>query len=183
MWLANLLTLTRIPLAIDFWVTYGDPEWSLIILAVAAVTDALDGRVARWAKARAARQGVRVSTAGEWLDPLADKFFVLMVLGAITVHEHTPLIVVTAILARELVIVPLGVIYRLVLMNRPRVEHAFQADSIGKATTIAQLVAVAGLVAHARWAVPVAMAAGVLGIGAALHYVFRAAAKPASQPA
>lgn len=174
MWLANALTLTRIPLGILFWLTYGDQWMSLAIIATAAVTDALDGTVARWAKARARGRMREVSTIGEWLDPLADKFFVFVVIGTVVAYEHTAAPVVVAILLRELVIVPLGLVYRLVLVHRPRVEHAFQADVLGKLTTIAQLFAIAGLVLHARWAAPVAFVAGMLGFAAVAHYIARA---------
>jgi len=82
MWLANALTLSRIPLAGLFWLTYGDRAWSFAILAVAAITDALDGTFARRARARTPC----ASTAGEWLDPLADKIFVIVVLAAAVCH-------------------------------------------------------------------------------------------------
>ncbi|MDB4954327.1 MAG: CDP-diacylglycerol--glycerol-3-phosphate 3-phosphatidyltransferase [Myxococcales bacterium] len=168
MWLANALTVSRIPLAVLFWVTYGDVYWSLGIVALAAVTDALDGTIARWARARGS-----LSTAGEWLDPAADKFFVVVVLATVAVREHTPWPILIAIGARELLIVPLGITYRLALATRPPVEHAFKADALGKATTIAQMFAVAALIAHLSWAPAIAIVTAVLGIAASAHYVVR----------
>lgn len=165
MWLANALTMSRIPLAVVFWVTYGDLRWSLAIVGAAAITDALDGTLARRARTRGSR-----STAGEWLDPLADKLFMLVVLGAIVVHEQTPWIIVVAICAREFVLVPLGIVYRFV---GPRIEHAYKAGALGKATTIAQLAALTALVARAAWAPAIALSAGALGIAATVHYVAR----------
>ena len=172
MWLANGLTLARIPLAGVFWLTYGHVAWSMAVIALAAVTDALDGRIARRARARI---GPCASHAGEWLDPVADKVFVFVVLATLVAHAAAPWSVAVLILARELVIVPLGIIYRVVLVAKPPVEHAFQADLLGKATTIAQLFAVLAIVAHAQLlGLSLAIAAGVLGLAAAGHYVIRA---------
>jgi len=172
MWLANGLTLARIPLAGVFWLTYGRIEWSIAVIALAAISDALDGRIARRARARI---GDRAGHAGEWLDPVADKIFVFVVLATLVAHDAAPWQVAVMILARELVIVPLGIIYRVVLVARPPVEHAFQADLLGKATTIAQLFAVLAIVAHAPLVgLALAIAAAALGLAAAGHYVVRA---------
>lgn len=167
MWLANALTLARIPLAGLFWLTYGDLAWSLAIVGVAALTDALDGTVARWGRARGA-----TSTAGEWLDPLADKVFVFGVLAATAVRGTTPWAVVALVCARELVVVPLAIAYRL---TRPRAPHAFQADRLGKAATIAQLAAVLAIVLGLRAAPALAVLAAGLGLAAAVHYIARSA--------
>lgn len=179
MWLANTLTLSRIPLAAVFWASYGRVVWSLAILALAAITDALDGRAARRARRRA-HISRRVATAGEWLDPVADKVFVVVVLAAIVAHGAAPAAVVLAIAARELVIVPLGLAYRIALVARPHVDHAFQADALGKVTTVLQLFAVTAIVARvpAAIVIPLAVTTGVLGLAAAARYVVRATAAP-----
>jgi phosphatidylglycerophosphate synthase len=172
MWLANGLTVARIPLAAVFWATYGRVEWSILAIVLAAATDALDGRIARRARARI---GAGAGHAGEWLDPVADKIFVFTVAASIVAHGDAPWALAVLVLARELVIVPAGIVYRLVLVHRPPVEHAFQADALGKATTIVQLAAVLALVTRAPVVGPVlAVAAAVLGLAAAVHYVVRA---------
>src|SRR5688572_21691773 len=38
MWLAHALTLSRIPLAAVFWLTYGDRRWSIALVMLAALT-------------------------------------------------------------------------------------------------------------------------------------------------
>src|SRR5262245_29702605 len=116
MWLANALTISRIPLAVVFWLTYGHAAVSVAVIAAAALSDSLDGAIARWARAHARGP---VSTSGEWLDPLADKIFIVVVLATIAVHEHVSLAVVLAVAARELLIIPLGIAYRLTLLHRP----------------------------------------------------------------
>jgi cardiolipin synthase len=172
MWLANALTLSRIPLAVVFWLTYGQPTTSLAIIGVAALTDALDGAVARMARSRREAQGLRSSSIGEWLDPLADKVFVIGVLGAIQAHEPAPWLVIALIAAREVVLIPLVAIYRLAVHGRA--PHAFQARPIGKAATIAELAAIVALIINPQIAAPIAIVAAVLGLAAVLQYITRA---------
>ena len=175
MWIAHALTLSRIPIAVVFWLTYGDWRWSFALVVLAALTDAADGRVARWWKRRT--HDTRPSL-GEWLDPLADKAFIILVLGAIQTHDPVPWGVVALIVARELVLIPLATIYRFVAHGRG--EHAFQADALGKAATIAELVALGALVLRTEHLVslnvivPLAIVAGTLGIVAVIHYIVRA---------
>ena len=171
MWLANALTLSRIPLAAAFWATYGHPGWSIALVVVAALTDSVDGMVARWAQRR---RGFTGSTAGEWLDPLADKVFVVVVLGAIQVHDPAPWGLVALIAARELVIVPLAAAYRLVVPGRA--PHAFKAGPLGKAATIAELGAITALILRTPLALPLAIAAAGLGLAAVITYVSRSLA-------
>lgn len=166
MWLANALTLSRIPLAAAFWLTYGDVRWSIALVVAAAVTDALDGTVARWAL-----HGSQRVTAGEWLDPLADKIFVIGVLGAVQWHHAAPWALIALIAARELVLVPLAAAYRLV---RPsRMPHAFKAGALGKAATVAELAAIVALTVRVSVAWPFAIAAAALGLAAVGSYIRR----------
>ncbi len=169
MWIAHALTLSRIPIAVVFWLTYGDWRWSLALVALAALSDAADGTVARWARRRT---GDTRPSAGEWLDPLADKVFIIVVLAAIQVHDPAPWWLVAMIVARELVLIPLVAVYRLVVHGRG--EHAFQAQAVGKAATVAELFAIAMLVAYRPLVVPLAVAACVLGLLAVVLYIVRA---------
>lgn len=175
MWVAHALTLSRIPIAIVFWLTYGDWRWSLALVVLAALTDAADGTVARWSRRRT---GDTRPSIGEWLDPLADKAFVVLVLGAIQIHDPVSWWLIALIVARELLLIPLATIYRLVVHGRG--EHAFKAAPIGKAATIAELFAIAALVvrsevSHAsRFVMPLAVIAGALGVLAVVNYIARA---------
>ncbi len=175
MWLANALTFSRIPLAAVLWLTYGQRAWSVAIVVVAAATDALDGTIAR----RARRRDPDASTAGEWLDPLADKIFVLAVVVAILTYEPTPWYLLVAACAREVLVLPLAAVFRVV---RPHAPHAYKAGSIGKVTTIAQLATLVGLIAHVPGAAFLAYATGVLGIAAVVQYVIRDVTGPRAAP-
>ena len=177
MWFAHALTLSRIPIAIMFWLTYGDVRWSLALVALAALTDATDGMVARRAMRRTRRT---TASAGEYLDPIADKFFIIMVLAAIQVRDPAPWPVIGLILAREVLLIPLAAIYRVVVHGRG--EHAFQAGPIGKAATIAEMFAIAALVAYRPAVLPLAIAAAILGLVAVAAYIVRAQRLHAAVP-
>ena len=170
MWTAHALTLSRIPLAIGLWFAWGNTAWSLVLLGLAAISDAADGRVAR----RAKRLGATGPDIGGWLDPMADKIFVAVVLAAIWVHAAAPgraFSLVVLIGARELVLLPLVAVYL-----AKRVPHpAFRADVLGKAATVAQLIALCVIVVAPDHAVPGAVVAAILGVAAAVHYVVVAA--------
>lgn len=169
MWLANALTVSRIPIAVVFWLTYGDWRWSLGLVALAAATDAADGNVARWARRRT---GDTRPSAGEWLDPVADKLFIVIVLAAIQVHDPAPWALIALILAREIVLIPLAAVYRLLVHGRG--QHAFQAGALGKAATIAELFAIGALILRNGAVLPLAIAAAVLGLLAVGQYIVRA---------
>jgi len=159
MWLANALTLSRIPLGLLFWFSSGWTSAAIVLLA--ALTDVLDGNLARYL---ARRKGVPLSPVGGWLDPLADKLFVVIVLIDIArVHP----IDVALCGARELLLIPLLVIY----VARGEKLDGLAAAPIGKVTTVCQLLAIAGIaggVPHIRL---LAIATAVLGVATVAHYL------------
>ncbi len=97
----NVLTLIRILLIPVFIILFVNPtpDQSLaaaILFAVAAVTDMLDGYIAR-------RTG-QVTKLGKLLDPLADKLLVLSALILLMNVERVSALVVLLIVARELAV-------------------------------------------------------------------------------
>jgi cardiolipin synthase len=164
MWLAHALTLSRLPIAAGLVLAYGETMWAVILVVLAAATDAADGRVARWMR----RRGSTGPDIGGWLDPLVDKIFVLVVLA--TIWAHTGDIAVMALIAaRELVMAPLVIVY-LLAGRRPQ---KLQAETAGKAATIAQFIACAVAIALPAYALPVAIGAGILGLAAVIDYINR----------
>src|SRR6185369_13016637 len=155
LWLPNLLSLTRIPLGGLFWLTLGptarQSPWAFVVMAAAAVTDVLDGHLARRNAARAAASragaaGAAGGGSGAWLDPICDKLFVASVLAAILVHRHPQLWLVALIVSRELIQLPLTLVYRFFPMLRSWLRYDFRASGLGKAATVAQFLAVAALI-------------------------------------
>jgi len=95
----NLLTLGRVA-AIPFFIWLLDSPtpvrgfWACLVFTAAAVTDILDGYLAR-------KLGV-VSVLGKFLDPLADKLIVMAALVWLVSLGRVPAWVVVLLLAREL---------------------------------------------------------------------------------
>jgi CDP-diacylglycerol--glycerol-3-phosphate 3-phosphatidyltransferase len=102
--LPNLLTFMRVLMipAVLVLLERGGPQdcyWAGVVYALAAITDMLDGWLAR-------RQGL-VSVLGKFLDPLADKLLVAAVLvWLVSMGRISPWIVVV-LLSRELTITAL----------------------------------------------------------------------------
>ena len=141
--LPNILTLGRIALipvfAVVFFLPFG---WAnvaaAVIFALAAVTDWLDGYLAR-------RMGL-TSAFGAFLDPVADKLMVAVALVALLTVNSTPLFALAAavIIGREIAVSALRE-WMAELGKRAKVA----VNAIGKFKTAAQMVAILLLI-HAE---------------------------------
>jgi cardiolipin synthase (CMP-forming) len=170
--LPNLLSLSRLPLGWVFWLVLGKtPERGMMalgVMALAAVTDVLDGTIAR-------RRGVDTAGTGSWLDPICDKLFVGAVLAALHVERGVPVWLLAMIVARELMQLPMVVVYRVSPTLRRWLRYDFRASPLGKAATVVQFLAIAALVLGFEARV-LAVAAFALGLIALTDYVRRAVA-------
>jgi phosphatidylglycerophosphate synthase len=180
----NLLSLARVPLGGLFWLAIGPrgevSYAAFAIMAVAALTDVLDGYLAR---REAARQAGGVDAligsgggTGAWLDPICDKLFVASVLGAIVVRRQPPIGLVLLIVTRELVQLPIGVVYRFLPTLRSWLRYDFRASPLGKAATVAQFAAIAALMLAHPWFRLFAFLSFGLGLAAVVDYFRRAIA-------
>ncbi len=138
--LPNQLTASRFVLAVGLFmlISFEEWAWSLLVFAVAAFTDWLDGYLAR-------KQGL-VSTLGRNLDPLVDK---VLVCGAFVFLLPVPGAglapwMVTVVVARELVVTGL----RSFMENR---GAAFGADYLGKLKMVLQCAALVGILMGLTW--------------------------------
>jgi len=136
--LPNLLTFLRIALipVVLWFISVGTPKaafWAALVYGVTAVTDFLDGWLAR-------RRGL-VSVLGKFLDPLADKLLVMAVLVWMVALGTVPAWAVVLLLARELSITSL----RVIAMTEGVVIAAGQG---GKDKTALQMVALLCLIVH-----------------------------------
>jgi cardiolipin synthase (CMP-forming) len=174
MWLAHLLTLSRLPLAVAFWAVVSRPGPAFVVLALAAGTDLVDGVIARAVMRRRQQAGQPPpSRLGEWLDPLCDKTFVVSALVAVTVHLQPPLWVPLAMATRELILVPLAALYRFTPLLRSRMRYRFRAGALGKAATVVQFLAISALLLRHPLAPMAALLAAAVGLLAALIYIRR----------
>ncbi len=163
LWLAHALTLSRLPIALGLVELYGQTTWAVVLIALAAATDAADGTVARALQKR----GHTRPAIGGWLDPLVDKIFVAIVIATIAWHTHD-LVLVALIGAREIAMIPLAIAYL-----AKRSKRALRAAPIGKAATIAQFIACGVAVAYPPYGLPIAIVAAALGLAAAGYYLQR----------
>jgi len=158
--LPNLLSLSRLPLGGLFWFTLGPtPTHAVLalgVMALAAATDMLDGNIAR-------RRGVSTAGMGSWLDPICDKLFVGAVLAALHFQRGVPLWLLAVIVARELMQLPMVVVYRAFPTLRHWLRYDFRASHLGKAATIIQFLAIGSLVMGWKAAYPLAW--GAFGVG------------------
>jgi len=140
--MANLLTLGRIALVIPFTFAFlANTSWGIkaafVIFVIAAMTDFLDGWVAR---ARG-----EVSALGATLDPLADKLLIaaaLILLVRNGVIHSAGVIAVLVIILREILVTGL----REAVVAR---GGALAVTTLGKWKTTAQLIAAGLLIAAA----------------------------------
>jgi cardiolipin synthase len=126
---ANQLTLLRLLLVPVFvlCMLYGLPGWALATFAVAGLTDAFDGLLAR-------RLG-QPTTLGAWLDPMADKLllaamFVMLTLPGFGHANRLPLWLTVLVLSRDIAIVLTVAIVNLAVRRR-----TFRPSPLGKLAT------------------------------------------------
>jgi phosphatidylglycerophosphate synthase len=169
----NALSLARLPLGGLFWVALGEGPahfvWPFAVLAAAAATDVLDGWLAR-------RSGADPAGTGSWLDPICDKLFVGAVLVALYFQRRVPLSLLALIVTRELLQVPMVLVYRVSGTLRRWLQYDFRASLFGKAATVTQFLAVSALIvvgaAPVAWRL--ALLSFVLGLLALGDYIRRA---------
>lgn len=102
----NLLTAIRLILApfVAWRLLEYDVEGAFWLFVVAAVTDLLDGNLARLLNQR--------SVLGAWLDPIADKVMLLTTLSMLCLTELLPLWLLWVVLVRDGVILAGAEAYR-----------------------------------------------------------------------
>lgn len=175
--LPNLLTLVRLPMAAAAWLVAPWP-WALFgLMVAAAVSDMLDGWFARRMRERRSAKGLPTRGLGEkggrgaWLDPLCDKTFVLSVVFAVWVFYAPPWWLIPLIGAREFLLLPLVIAWRL-KPGRPYLD--LRAGKSGKLATVTQFIALWSLVLGSDIAPAYVAAAALFGVLAVAEYVWRA---------
>lgn len=126
--LPNGLTLLRLGLGVIFpWLPH---DWRLPVFLLAAVTEALDGSLARWLRA--------TSVFGQVLDPIADKVFVLAVLMTLALDGPLACWMIPLIIARDILVLSGGI--WVAWRHGPSGLTRMPPSRLGKLTTIAQFV-------------------------------------------
>jgi cardiolipin synthase (CMP-forming) len=153
---ADVVSSLRIPLAAAF-VLVSDTTWRLAIVGAAAVTDLLDGPMAR-------RRGS--SAYGPVLDPIADKVFMAGAVGVVAFSGALEIYEIVGVLLRDLVAtVAFAATF---FSEQPR---AIPARWSGKAVTVAQILTLVAFLLGSPYLRPIAWATTAIAVFAIWDYL------------
>ncbi len=161
----SLLSLSRLPLAFAFTRSLERPLLALLVLALAGLSDILDGYYAR-------KLGQATPT-GAVVDGVTDKLFVgtvvvaLVAKGALTWPEALVLAL------REIVELPLVLWWALHRKRRKARAEDPQANRLGKIATVLAFATVAAALFSSPLRLPLLVLTGAAGLVAALAYFRR----------
>ena len=128
--LPNFLSVLRgLGIPLFLWLILGidEPIWGIFVLAIAGITDYLDGKIAR-----AWNQESRI---GELLDPAVDRLYIVATLVALYLKDAIPLWMLVLLFGRDIY---LGL---LLLVLRRYGVGPFKVTYLGKAATFNLLYA------------------------------------------
>ncbi|MGN6393262.1 MAG: CDP-alcohol phosphatidyltransferase family protein [Gemmatimonadales bacterium] len=151
---ADVLSAVRIPLAIAF--PFASNGVRLVLLALAAASDLLDGQIAR-------RFGS--SSLGAVLDPVADKLFMASAFGVVAFSGRLEWYEILGVLLRDIVATVAFVVT--LFAHRPR---AIPARAGGKAVTVAQVLTLVAFLADSPRLRPLAWATTAVALYAIWDY-------------
>lgn len=152
---ANIASVSRVPLAAVFALV-SEPAVRVLVLAVAAATDLLDGWLAR---------RVGPSKLGGMLDPVTDKVFMLTAFTVLALSRALTPAEIAGVLLRD-ILAPLGYVTSVVL-RRP---FAVPARAGGKAVTVGQSLTLCAWLLGSPLLRPLAWATGAIAIYAIADY-------------
>ncbi|HUY29244.1 MAG TPA: CDP-alcohol phosphatidyltransferase family protein [Candidatus Binataceae bacterium] len=142
--LPNILTLCRlgsIPIFLSFLSKHRYTP-ALYVFIAAAITDSLDGTVARWFDSR--------TEIGAFLDPFADKLMLVSAFVVMTIEGDFPGWLLSVVAIRDIVIVFGYLMLSFFTGERIPVRPSY----LGKSSTFLQLACVTGALLRMRLAYP-----------------------------
>jgi cardiolipin synthase len=166
--LPNTLTVLRILLVPVFvgLLLYGHYDAALITLLIAALTDVLDGMIARLTDQR--------TRLGEYLDPLADKLLLMSAIITLSVLDFIPIWAVIVVVSRDAILLA-----GTVIANLSETNINISPTAMGKGTTFAQVCYVIAIMLQVTGQVPVSLVEPflwvmvILTVGSGVHYLWR----------
>lgn len=131
---ANRITLVRIVLApvIIIGLIQREPVWPIVLFIFSALTDLLDGAVARWRKEH--------TVLGSFMDPVADKLLLDSTYLVFTFLGLVPMWVFVVVFARDLLILVGWNIIAILTQNT-----SLSPRWLGKSTTFLEMTTAAAL--------------------------------------
>lgn len=165
--LPNALTLLRIfltPLFVIFILQHQE-KLSLLVFALAAFSDALDGLLARILDQR--------TVLGSYLDPIADKLLLMSAFICLGILEMLPSWLTVVVISRDILII-LG----LLLFTFESIPFEIKPSRVSKITTFLQLITVLLTLSGERISLPKAIPAlywvtALFTVISGLHYSYR----------
>jgi len=154
----NVISLSRMGLAVAFVVLH-DPLARIVLVAIAAVTDFLDGFIARVANQR--------SVAGALIDPIADRIFVLAAVSAFLFDGLLTTGQYFIFLSRDLATAIGFIVARIIPWLRP---VRFRARLLGKGVTVLQLATLMAVLLFPQATTGLIVAIGLLSAMSILDY-------------
>jgi len=131
-WLPNFITLGRLILVpvLVYFIMIGEVAAAFWVFALAGVSDALDGLLAKRLNS--------VTRLGTYLDPLADKTLLVAAYVTLGMQDHLPLWLVILVVSRDLMIVGGALLFQLMTH-----DLSLRPLGISKLNTAAQIILVA----------------------------------------
>ncbi len=158
--LPNIISSSRVVLAVAFvWADGVDARLGLV--GVAAMTDFLDGWVAR--------RGKWTSRWGALIDPIADRVFVLVAVSTFLFDGALSTVGYFVMISRDLMTAVGFLVARAVPWLRP-VE--FKARNSGKLVTVLQLATFIMLLRFPDWVTPFLWAVGIVSAYSIVDYAY-----------
>jgi cardiolipin synthase len=150
----NSITLFRIalvPVFVSFELSH-QPEWALICFGIAAISDGLDGLLARLLNQR--------TKFGGLLDPIADKVLIVAALVSLVLEKRLPVWLLVITLFRDLLIFVGAIVVR-----RKNLEIPTEPSRIGKYATASMVLLVALTLVSSITDAPPVLRAYVIVVG------------------
>jgi cardiolipin synthase (CMP-forming) len=163
----NILTLLRIlltPLFIILLLRHLYPQ-GLLVFALAGISDALDGFIARYFNQR--------TRLGAYLDPLADKLLLVSAFVCLAVLKVLPAWLAVIVITRDVIIV-LGI----AILTITEMPYEVEPSIVSKCTTTVQLLTIAAILLHQSFGLlsaaltPLYWITACLTILSGLHYIY-----------
>ncbi len=167
MTLPNFITTIRIILAPVFVIYLINDRFlpALIVFLMCAVSDGLDGMLARVLNQR--------SKLGAYLDPIADKLLLVAAFVTLSVRGHLPAWLTVLVFSRDIMIL-LGVI----VLSLNRMEFLVKPSPVSKVTTWLQFITIVAVLSQgylpyfADFYPYIFYLTALLTISSGLHYMY-----------
>jgi cardiolipin synthase len=158
--LPNTMSLSRVVLALAF-VLVSEPWDRIALIAVAGLTDFMDGWLAR--------RKETVSTAGALLDPIADRVFVFVAICAYLVEGQLTTGQYFVFLTRDLATAIGFLVAKVVPTLRPAV---FRARMLGKIVTVLQMITLVAIILVPELTGIMILTIGLVSAASIVDYTF-----------